>query len=232
MKKITIKNLIDFNRLSDKSKITFVQNLKKEKKTKEKSGGDYWITSLSAISNTFKTEDSTLLDEKIVELKEKIKISKDKKVKDQFQRNINILESFKDFDLKDVKPQSDLSYIKKLESEMIFNINGLPIESRPRFIFSYSGANDKEIGGVWFVAKLNSYTKNELGMFSEMIFRFLDKVHSKNFYVNPQFCIAIDVTNGKQVKYQEIIEGKIPSIIESTIDKLSKIPTATTSHIA
>ena len=223
MKKITVKNLIDFKRKSAKSRITFVNNLKKEKKTETESGGDYWITSLSAISNSFKTENMELLDEKIEDLNGKISIAKDKRVKDQFQRNIDILENFKEFDLKEIKPNSKLNYIKQHKFDMIFDINGLPIESRPRFIFSYSGTNDKEIGGIWFVAKLKGYSKTELGMFSEMIFRYLEKVYSSKYFVNPENCVAVDVTEGKSVNYKDIIDKKIPSTIESTIDELKKV---------
>ncbi|MBI5541242.1 MAG: hypothetical protein HY951_14345 [Bacteroidia bacterium] len=223
MKKITVKKLIEFKRKSDKSKITFVNNLKKDKKPKNDSGGDYWITSLSAISNSFKTENLKLLDEKIEELRDKIKLTNNKNVKDQFQRNINVLENFKDFDLKETKPKSKLNYIKKHLSDMIVNINGLPIESRPRFVYSYSGTKDEEIGGIWFVAKLKGYTKTELGMFAEMIFRYIEKIHSGKYFVNPEYCIAIDVTDGKAVKYQEIIDEKISSVIESTIDELKKL---------
>ncbi|MFA5296652.1 MAG: hypothetical protein WC389_00410 [Lutibacter sp.] len=222
MKKITIKNLIDYKRKSDKSKITFVNNLKKEKKSDGESGGDYWITSLSAISNVYKFNKPDLLGEKTEELRSKIEITSDKRVKDQFQRNIDILEGFKDFDLQQIKPKSELIFLKQPKSDSIFDIKGLPIEAKPRFIFSFTGENDKEIGGIWFVAKLKGYSKTELGMFAEMIFRYLNKVHSNNYFVNPKYCIAIDVTDGKETNYKEIIDGKISSIIESTIEEIKK----------
>lgn len=222
MKKITIKNLIDFKRKSDKTKITFVNNLKKDKKSDGESGGDYWITSLSAISNFFKYDKPELLDEKIEELRGKIEITNDKKVKDQFQRNIDILENFKEFDLNEIKPKSELNFLKQPKSDSIFDINGLPVEAKPRFIFSFTGDNDEEVGGIWFVAKLRGYSKTELGMFAEMIFRYLNKMHSDNYFVNPEYCLAIDTTDGKDVKYKEIIDGKILSVIEKTIEEIRK----------
>lgn len=51
-----------------KQKSLIANNLKKEKKPNSESGGDYWITSLSAISNVFKTENVELLNEKISSL--------------------------------------------------------------------------------------------------------------------------------------------------------------------
>lgn len=222
MQKITIKNLIDFKRKSDKTKITFVNNLKKDKKSDGESGGDYWITSLSAISNFFKYDKPELLDEKIEELRGKIEITNDKKVKDQFQRNIDILENFKEFDLNKIKPKSELNFLKQPKSDSIFDISGLPVEAKPRFIFSFTGDNDEEVGGIWFVARMKGYSKTELGMFAEMIFRYLNKRHSDNYSVNPEYCLAIDTTDGKEVKYKEIIDGKILSVIEKTIEEIRK----------
>ena len=79
MKKITVKNLIEFRGKKEKSKLTFINNLKKEKKKSEKGdSGDYWISALSAVRNTFKFNDERLLDEKIEELNEKIKLTEGK----------------------------------------------------------------------------------------------------------------------------------------------------------
>ncbi|WP_438969510.1 hypothetical protein, partial [Nonlabens sp.] len=75
MKKVTVKNLIEFRGKNKRTKLTFVHNLKKEKKkSEESSGGDYWISCLSAIRNSFKENDETLLDEKIELLREKIRV--------------------------------------------------------------------------------------------------------------------------------------------------------------
>lgn len=225
MKRITIKNLIDFNRKkNNKTKATFVHNLKNPKEKKADSGGgDYWITSLSAISNVFKYDNPDLLDEKINELNEKVNLSKLTSVKNQFQRNIDILEKFKDFDFNEIKPDTIFEYLKIPKLERIFNINGFPMEANPRFVFTYKGINDMEIGGVWFIAKLDGFTKIELGMFSDMIYRYLVKIHSGNYFVNPKYCIAIDVTSGFFVDYTEIENKNISSIIESTIDEIKII---------
>jgi len=76
MKKVTVKNLIKFRGKNDRTKITFVNNLRNEKKKSDDgSGGDYWISCLSAIRNTFKSNNIDLLDEKIDLLRNKIKIS-------------------------------------------------------------------------------------------------------------------------------------------------------------
>lgn len=224
MKKITIKNLIKFRKKNNRTKITFVKNLNKEKDKKvDDSGGDYWISCLSAIRNTFKNENPDLLDEKIELLTNKIKVSEIKRIKDQFQRNIDIISSFKDYDFNHLKPNSNLTFIKQIKHQLLLDINGLPIEAKPCHIFSFSENKSKEIGGVWFIAQLNGFKKSELGMFTDILYRYLDKHYSETFYVNPNFCVAIDVYNGQEVNYSEINDGNIPILIDVTIDDFKKI---------
>ncbi len=224
MKKVTVKNLIEFRRKNERTKITFVNNLKKEDKLNDNSGGgDYWVSCLSAISNTFKYDNSDLLDERIGELNERILGTDDKKVKDRHQKNIDILEGIKDFDFKECKPKFELKYHKQPKIKSIINIKGLPIEAKPRFIFSFTHEEKKEIGGIWFVAKLHGYTKIELGMFADMIYQYLQEHFSNSYSVNKKYCIAIDVTKGLEVNYSEIESGKIPSLINVTINELIKL---------
>jgi len=224
MEKVTIKKLIEFRKKNDQTKITFVNNLKKEKKkSDDPSGGDYWISCLSAIRNTFKLNDIDLLDEKIELLTKKIKVSEIKRIKDQFQRNIDIIESFKDFDFEHLKPKVNLTYLKQPKFKSILDIKGLPIEAKPCHVFSFSENNSEEIGGIWFITKLNGYKKSELGMFSDILYRYLNKHYSKDFYVNPSYCVAVDLYNGIEVNYTEIQNGKIPILIDSTIEDIKKV---------
>ena len=46
MKKLSIKNIIDFSRKSSKSKKTLINNLKVIKKPSLGGGGNYWISSM------------------------------------------------------------------------------------------------------------------------------------------------------------------------------------------
>lgn len=224
MKKITIKNLIEFRYKNERTRITYVNNLKKEKeKSKNSSGGDYWISGLSAIRNTFKYNNKELLDEKISELIDKIRVTENKRVKDQFQRNIDILNNFKDFDFKHLKPISDLTFLKQPKIKSLLDIKGFKIEAKPCLIYTFSENNSEEIGGVWFVAKLNGFEKNELGMFVDMLYRYLDKHYSKDFYINPNYCVAVDLFNGREVHYSEIESGKVPILIDSIIDEIKEI---------
>lgn len=224
MEKVTVKNLIEFRGKNERTKITFVNNLKAEKKKSDDSsrGGDYWISCLWAIRNTFTSGCTNLLDEKIELLNAKIKASEIKRIKDQFQRNIDIINNFKDYDFQHLKPNDDLTFLNQPKFHSILDIKGFPIEAKPCHIFKFSENNSEEIGGVWFVAQLQGFTKNELGMFTDILYRYLDKHYSKDFYVNPYHCIAVDLYNAQEVNYTEIKNGKIPVLIESTLDDLKK----------
>lgn len=221
MKKITVKNLIEFRYKNDRTRLTFVSNLKKQKISSEgDSGGDYWI---SCLRNVFKFEDEDLLDEKVDFLQSKIEQTEIKRIKDQFQRNIDVLMNFKEYDFQYLKPDTEITLMKQRKSDTIFDVNGLLIEAKPCHVFSFSKNGSSEIGAVWFIAKLNGLTKAELGMFADITYRYLNKYYSKDFYVNPDYCIAVDLFQGQEVNYSSIKNGEIPILIDSTIDDLKKI---------
>jgi len=104
MQKITIKELVDFRRKTTESgRKSFAHKLKtrrgKEKSEEDENsgGGDYWVTSTSCIYNVFKHDKSDFYENKIAELATKLGAADDKRIKSMHQRNIDILNNFKDF---------------------------------------------------------------------------------------------------------------------------------------
>ncbi len=223
MEKITIKNLIEFQRKSDRSKKTFVNNLQKDKYKDDSGGGDYWVSCLSCVSNIFKTSNQNLLSEKIELLQSKIDIENDQRTKNMYQRNMDILSRFEEFDLDDIKPSSALTFQKKTDSNSIIKINDLPIHANPNHVFSFSNGGFNEIGAVWFVAKIDGYGKNELGMFADIIHRYLTMYYSNNFKVNPSYCLIVDISSGLSVNYLQIINGEVPILIDKTVNEIKKL---------
>ena len=58
MQALSIKKIVEFRGKSDRSKKTFALALKRDKlKPETDGGGDYWISCLSAISNSYKAND-------------------------------------------------------------------------------------------------------------------------------------------------------------------------------
>lgn len=225
MEKIRVKELIEFRRKSERSKITLVNNLKSNKKLEDDTspGGDYWVCCLSAIANTFRDNKIELLNEKINLLTEKIKTNGNKKIKDQFQRNIDILHNFRDFDFQDLKPNTELNFLTKPHHKSILNIKGLPIHVKPNHVFAFSKNDRKEVGAIWFIAKIDGFDKGDLGIFVDVLYRYLDQNFSKEFAVNTSYCIAVDVNKAQYVSYNELEEDRIPKLLENTIDEIKII---------
>ncbi|WP_159479931.1 hypothetical protein [Chryseobacterium sp. 18068] len=222
MEKISIKNIIDFRRKSQKSKITFVNNLNKPKKPSE-SGGDYWISCLSAISNSFKYNSNINITEKIDELEFGIDATPHKITKTMYQRNIDILYNFEDYDFTILKPTSNLTFLKKPKSISILNIHGLPIQVLPNHVYSFEENGARFIGAIWFVAKLDGYKKDEIALFTEGIYKYLEVNHSDEYLIHPKHCIAIDVNTCKEVNYLDILNNKNLQSLESSVDLIKEL---------
>lgn len=223
MRNLSIKSIIEFTRKSDRSKKSFASTLKIDTKKKVDEGGDYWITSVSAISNSFKSNDLSFIIDKKNELEEKFKTTVFEQTKSMYKRNIAILYNYEDFDLKKWRPYKKITFMKKQIENSVLTIKGLNVKVIPHHIFTFQ-KNDKEhLGAIWFVAKLGGFRKEELGLVTEILFRNLRNNFSKNFVLDPQYCIAVDVVNNFEVNYTQIQESKIPSILIKTIDEIKKL---------
>ena len=92
MRTLSIKDIILFRKKADKNKKKFAIEINVEKEKKEtEGGGHYWISSLSAISNSFKSNDLQLIADKISTLEEKMEGTDYKGTKIMYKRNIDIL---------------------------------------------------------------------------------------------------------------------------------------------
>jgi len=224
MEKVRIIDLVKFRRKTERSKKTFANNLKSWQKQKnDKSSGDYWISCLSTISNVFKFNNKALLKEKIDLLSSKIEATNDKRVKNRFQRNLDIVASFEDFDFEELKPEAELKFQNKPRKESILDIKDFPLQAKPDHVFTFSINGSDEIGAIWFIAQIGGFDKVELGMFADIIYRYLEKNYSKDYFVNSTYCTAVDVFKGQKVCYKDIENGKIPVVIEQTIDEIKRI---------
>lgn len=110
MEKISVKELIEFReKSSGKAKSNFGFKLK-NRKAKEKnddskdSGGDYWVISTSSIYNTFKYGKDEYYDEKINDVVSRQNKTENDNQKVMYQRNLDVLYNFKEFDLHHLRP--------------------------------------------------------------------------------------------------------------------------------
>jgi len=224
MKKLTVTSLIEFKRKqSDRSKRTFVENIKLNKITHStESGGDYWISSLSAVCNSYRENDFNYADEKIDELNEKISNTKRTGTKNMYQRNISILQNFKSMDLKKLRPLQNLSFLKRSTANPVLIIKGLQIETKPSYIFTFGNKEEEKIGAIWFTAKVNGYRNEEVGMFCDMLYRFLKQNYSKKYQLIPKYCIAVDMLSGNTIDYSKIENGTLSQLLSPTLEEVNK----------
>lgn len=226
MEKISLVNIVDFKRKkNDGTRFTLIQKINKPKDSQEGSegGGNYWIHSLSAISNAFKSNNHTLIDEKIDILSNKHDAASHKISKNMFGRNIDILHNFEGYDFTKLKPRSKLTFISNPKDKSIMTIRKVPVQVQPNGIFQYKEKGRDKIGATWFVSKLRGYSKEELGMFAEALFKNLEHNYSSKYAVEPDFCTIVDVTDLSEVKYSHVLSKSIPSSLNSVLDDIAKL---------
>lgn len=230
MQKINIKELVDFRRkATDKARKNFADKLKtrtkKEKKEEDKNpgGGNYWVTSTSAIYNVFKHNKTHYYEEKINELVTKHAATKDKKVKAMYQRNTDILNNFKDFNFSEFRPAKIAKFETVQRVHTLMEVSGLPLYITPDLLFVHERKGKTEIGAIWLVAQINGFKKNELGMFCEMLHQFLHKHFAEHYQISDDLCIAIDTFSAQKVTYQELINKDIPFLIEKTLKEIKDL---------
>jgi hypothetical protein len=227
MEKIAVKDLIRFYRKNDGPRVTFINNLRnkaipKIDKDEKSEGGDYWISCTSAVATIFKTGDKNYIGEKNMELQQRIDAAFHKVTKDRFQKNIDVLSQFEDFDFETIKPSVEVKYLKKSDDKSILLIKGVPVHISPNHVFSFSEKDNNEIGAVWFVAMKDGFTKSELAIFTEVLYSYLLKHYSRDFKIRPEYCSAVDMYKAQFVNYNHILNQNVFSSLDKSIDEFKR----------
>ncbi|PSK89739.1 hypothetical protein [Taibaiella chishuiensis] len=220
MKKISVKNIIAFRRKSDKSRKTFLKSLDKVKAIDSESGGNYWVRSLSALSSTFKSNDNQHIKDKIEAVSDDFAKSKRKQTKDMYQRNLDILFNYENFDFSTWYPNKTFKILEKANKKSVIEINKVPVQVLPSQVFTFTKNKIDYVGAIWFVAKLDGYSKAEFGAFAESLFIYLENNFSKKYQVSYENCLVVDVLNLAEVNYQMILDRTIPAILGDTLNSI------------
>lgn len=223
MKKISINNIIKLRLKSDKSQKGFLNSISKDVEIKsEGGGGNYWIRSLSAMNNAIKLNSTDPIKDKITELLGLFVPSLTNQTKDMYQRNLNILYNYEDFDLSKWLPDN-YDIVSKTNKKSIIYIETIPVQITPSQIYTFEKDRKQYVGAIWFVAKLEGYNISELGMFAEALFIYLSNNFDQNFTVFSQNCFVVDVLGKQEVSYQDLIDDKIPKILKPTLELIKKL---------
>ena len=221
MKTLSVKSLIAFREKSPKGKRSFAAAVKLDKpEADNEGGGDYWISSLSAVSNGFKTNDVQPIIDKRAELEYKHEHAVNARTKTMYGRNIGILYNFEDFRLEKWRPAKKMAFLRRNRNDSILTIRGLQVQALPHHVFTFGKNERKEIGAIWFVARLGGFEKEELGMFTDALYRYLKTNFSKEYDLSPDYCIAVDVVSKHAISYAQMEAREVPSILISTLNEV------------
>lgn len=223
MRDIRVKDLIIFRNLSEKRRGTFYVNLQKEKVIKEKddsTGGDYWVRSISALNNSFRNNDNNFVSEKIFDILSDYRPSMDKGTRLKYDRNIQILHNYEDFDFRSITPSENIEIKNKIGKRGVIELNRLNIKVETHNIYTFEDGDESCMGSVFFAAKIKGYKTVELGIFTEAIYNYLTLNHSDKYSIHPKYITVIDVMTQNIVDYQMILDGKLPALLLPSIEEI------------
>ncbi len=125
-------------------------------------------------------------------------------------------------DLKEVRHPGKLAFLKKSTANHLLTIRGFQIKVEPSHIYIFGKKEEEEVGAIWFVIKKGGFQIHELGMFCDMLYRFLKYNYSKKYQLSPKNCIAVDVFNKRPVNYTEIASGAVSPILNGILDDINR----------
>jgi hypothetical protein len=222
VKKLSIKELVEFRSKSERAKTSFIEKLKSPKiEAPKEAGGDYWISGLSAVCSAFKDGTMDKIDQKISDLQTKKAATRLRIVTDMYQRNIDILQQFKRMDMKRFRPDKELTFLKKSSASTLLTLKGLEVKAVPSQIFTFE-EDEINIGVIWFIARKKAYKLEEVGMYCDLLQKFLHHNFSKKYKICSNFCTVVDMSTRQIVNYSEIESGSVSKILDSTLDDLSR----------
>ena len=222
MKKISVKNIVVFRNKTEKNQKTFLSNLGKSNEISLDGGGDYWVRSLSALSNAVKERNTDPIKNKIVDIANDFKPNMIKQTKDMYERNLNILHNYEDFDFSNWLPVN-AKILSRNSKKAIIDISGVPVQITPSQVYSFDDEEHKCVGAIWFLAKLQGFKKPELGIFAEALHIYLSSNFENSYYVSAKNCLIVDVLNKEEINYQMIVDGEIPSLLFETLESIKKV---------
>ncbi|RZL18727.1 MAG: hypothetical protein EOO96_26810 [Pedobacter sp.] len=144
-------------------------------------------------------------------------------LKTRYQRNINVLDSFKDFSFEDIRPVRILKFETVQKVHKVYSVENFPLYINPSLVFAHKRNGKNELGAIWLVPQLGGFTKNELGMFCEVLYRFLVKNYGDAYQISEDYCVAIDTFLAQKVSYQQLMTGKIPLLINLTLNEINHL---------
>lgn len=184
-------------------------------------GGDYWISSSSAISNAFKLQNNQFIADKISQLNDSYKAADHMGSKIMYKRNLEILHLYEYFNLSAWAPATALTYLTRPKVTLIKQ--NVPLQILPQLVFSFEQNGEAMLGGAWFVTWLEKFNIGDLGMYTEALFEYLMLVYGRDHQIDPQFCFTADLIERTVVSYDQLQNGAVSAVLSPTLDELNAL---------
>lgn len=224
MQHLTLKKIVDFRSRTEKGKKNLVRTWKRPPNPEpSEGGGDYWVSGLSALSKSFKENDLVHASTRIKELEKRYAEAENKRTKDMYKRNINVLAQYQEADLKRWRPDRKLDFPKVPKRNVTLTLSGLEVQLSPSQVFTFVKDGSEQVGGIWFVAKLNGFNSLELGMFASILHRHLLRQFAKTHKINARYCLAVDTFNKLEVSYAQLEDDEIADVLEPTLEEIKAL---------
>lgn len=219
MKSVLLSKLVKFSRAQNEQKQTRANDLQKE--SSGGGGGDYWVICTAAAGHAFWDNDKSILGEKIIEFIPKREAHPHKPTKDKFQANIDFLHVMQDYDFAAIRPEGTI--YKHGGNKHVIQIEDLPVKVSPQNIFTFGDKGNLQMGAIWFVTRVRGgYTDEELGMHTSAIFESISLRFGDKYAINPDYCIAVDVSRGSEVRHTQVLKGEVKDILRPTLNELKR----------
>lgn len=222
MKELSINKLIEYNSYSDRRKATMLGKLTQVESVfnNVKGSRHYWHRSLTAIRKSFKHNDYQFLIDRIRLISDDLSKTTVRTTKIMYERNIQILRNFLEFDYTKLLPPHQVRFIPQTTEVSIISINGIQLKIYGDDLFSYESDSIKHVGAVWFVASKDGYKNDELAIFVDALYRMLENNLSDNFKINPDFCLVVDTMKKNILSYSQIMTKPIKSKLDLIANKI------------
>ncbi|MEO8886355.1 MAG: hypothetical protein ABI367_09850 [Mucilaginibacter sp.] len=219
---VTIKQLVEFRRLSDRGRKTFANRIQTPNTSaSSEGGGDYWISCLSAIGNTYRGLNNQLITDKISELDKKYQGAKHSNTKNMYKRNLEILQIYERFNFAIWQPAGTLKFLSR--PKVTLHLRNVPLQLLPQHVFAFDNQGTQMVGGTWFVHWLDGFSIGDWGMYTEAMYEYLNLVYGSVYQVDPNFCLTVDVVGQSAVNYTRLSNGSVPALLSTTLDELNML---------
>lgn len=140
-----------------------------------------------------------------------------------YMQNIEIINTYSELNKENWRPTQKIKFESISSSNYIMKIEEINIKMKPSIVYTFNLSGKDQIGGLWFVSQKDGFSKVELGMFCDVLNRYLNVNYSDRYVINNSYCTVVDVMKGNYINYQELEDGKVYEAFIPTIREIKSL---------